>query len=521
MQLALAAVLAAAAVAFAYVFSLIRDNLRYRARSRELGCKPPIWATGYDPTGIAEVVYGVNASNKKVFPVYLQTSFEREAKTYGRPIGTLRVRAPFFRDTLVTTDPQNIQTMLALKFKDFGLGVNRTDNFEPLLGHGIFATNGKQWEYSRALLRPQFIRGQVSDLNLEEGHVKALMTVLNRRIGPNGWTDLVDLQPLFFRLTLDSATEFLFGESVNSQLEAGESGSEKDGSFANAFDRSQYTLSIGSRLGPNYWIVHLPEFHRMVKQVHEFVDYFVQKALHQGASEKPVNEDKYVFLNALAKETQDPEQLRSQLLNILLAGRDTTASTLGWFFFTMADPRYAPVFRKLRTVILDEFGTYSSPKEITFEKMKGCQYLQWCLNECLRLYPAVPMNVRTAQVDTTLPTGGGLDGQSPIFVPKGQDVGYSVHLMHRRKDIWGPDAEIFKPERWLTRRPGWDYLPFNGGPRICIGQQFALTEVGYVVIRLMQRIDSIDGSQVGPVKHGLTLTNCPGEGVKVRLHFAE
>lgn len=93
--------------------------------------------------------------------------------------------------------------------------------------------------------------------------------------------------------------------------------------------------------------------------------------------------------------------------------------------------------------------------------------------------------------------------------------------MHRRKDIWGPDAEIFKPERWETRRPGWDYLPFNGGPRICIGQQFALTETGYVVVRLMQRIDSIDGSQAGPVSHGLTLINSPGEGVNVKLHLAE
>lgn len=267
----------------------------------------------------------------------------------------------------------------------------------------------------------------MSDLNLEEEHVKALMTVLNRRVGLDGWTDLVDLQPLFFRLTLDSATEFLFGESVNSQLEENQSGSEKDGSFASAFDKAQYTLAIGARLGPNYWIVHFPEFHRMVKQVHEYVDYFVQKALVQGASEKkPVSEDKYVFLSALAKETQDPEKLRSQLLNILLAGRDTTASTLGWFFYTMADPRYASVFRRLRAIILEEFGTYSNPKEITFEKMKGCQYLQWSLNECLRLYPAVPMNVRTAQVDTTLPTGGGLDGQSPIYVQKGQDVGYSV-----------------------------------------------------------------------------------------------
>lgn len=141
MQLALAAGLAAAVVTFAYLFSLIRDNLRYRARSRELGCKPPVWMSGHDPTGIAEVIHGVNASNKKVFPIYVQANFEREAKKYGRPVGTVRVKAPFFRNTLVTTDPQNIQTMLALKFKDFGLGVNRTENFEPLLGHGIVCTN--------------------------------------------------------------------------------------------------------------------------------------------------------------------------------------------------------------------------------------------------------------------------------------------------------------------------------------------------------------------------------------------
>ncbi|KAH6603956.1 cytochrome p450 52a12 [Trichoderma cornu-damae] len=524
MPLALIAGIAAAALAFVYVLSQIREALRHRARAKELGCKPAVWMSGYDPTGIADVLYGVAAGHKKQFPTYVQENLEREAIKNGRPVGTLCVRTPLFRDTLVTTDPQNIQTILALKFKDFGLGVNRTDNFQPLLGHGIFATNGKQWERSRALLRPQFIRGQVSNLSLEEDHVKALMTVLDRRVGLDGWTDLVDLQPLFFRLTLDSATEFLFGESVNSQLDEGQPGSDKDASFSYAFDKAQYTLSVGARLGPHYWMIQVPEFHRMVKRVHDFVDYFVQKALTQGASKKSlenVNEEKYVFLNALAKETRDPEELRSQLLNILLAGRDTTASTLGWFFYTMADPRYASVFRRLRATILEEFGTYSNPKEITFEKMKSCQYLQWSLNECLRLYPAVPMNVRTAQVDTTLPTGGGVDGQSPIYIRKGQDVSYAVYIMHRRKDIWGPDAEIFKPERWETRRPGWDYLPFNGGPRICIGQQFALTEVGYVVIRMMQRIDSIDGSQVGPIMHGLTLTNCPGEGVNVKLHFAE
>lgn len=522
MQLALATGIVAAALAVVYIFNQIREILYYRARARELGCESPPWMTTFDPTGIADLVKGVKASRRKQFPTYVQGNFEREANKHGRTVGTLRVRSPFFRETIVTMDPRNIQTILALKFKDFGLGVNRTENFEPLLGHGIFASNGKYWEHSRALLRPQFNRGQVSDLSLEEDHVRAFMTVLDRHVKPDGWTSLVDLQPLFFRLTLDSATEFLFGESVNSQLVDHQPSSDDDVSFAYAFDRAQYTLSIGARLGPNYKLAHSSEFTRMVKSVHDFVDYFVQKALAEGASEKKsADEGRYVFLKALAKDTQDPEELRSELLNILLAGRDTTASTLGFFFFTMADPRYSHIYRRLRTIILEEFGTYSNPKEITFEKMKSCQYLQWCLNECLRLYPAVPMNVRTAQVDTTLPVGGGKDGQSPIFVRKGQDIGYTVYLMHRRKDIWGPDAEIFKPERWETRRPGWDYLPFNGGPRICIGQQFALTETGYVVIRLMQRIDSIDGSQAGPVSHGLTLINSPGEGVNVRLHFAE
>lgn len=253
------------------------------------------------------------------------------------------------------------------------------------------------------------------------------MTVLDRHVKSDGWTSLVDLQPLFFRLTLDSATEFLFGESVNSQLVDHQPSSDDDVSFAYAFDRAQYTLSIGARLGPNYRLSHTSEFKRMVKSVHDFVDYFVQKALAEGASEKKsTDEERYVFLKALAKDTQDPEELRSELLNILLAGRDTTASTLGFFFYTMAEPRYSHIYRRLRAIILEEFGTYSNPKEITFEKMKSCQYLQWCLNECLRLYPAVPMNVRTAQVDTTLPVGGGKDGQSPIFIKKGQDIGYTV-----------------------------------------------------------------------------------------------
>jgi cytochrome P450 len=93
-------------------------------------------------------------------------------------------------------------------------------------------------------------------------------------------------------------------------------------------------------------------------------------------------------------------------------------------------------------------------------------------HKAFRLFPPVPLNQRTAEVDTFLPLGGGPDYKSPLFVAKGTSVGYSLYAMHRRKDIFGQDAEEFRPERWEGNlRPGWAYLPFNGGPRACLGRE--------------------------------------------------
>jgi cytochrome P450 len=89
--------------------------------------------------------------------------------------------------------------------------------------------------------------------------------------------------------------------------------------------------------------------------------------------------------------------------------------------------------------------------------------------------------------------------------------------MHRRTDIYGPDAEEFKPERWEALRVGWGYLPFNGGPRICVGQQFALTEAGYTIVRLMQNFGAVQARDDRPWNEGLQLTMSVGNGVKVAL----
>ena len=322
-------------------------------------------------------------------------------------------------------------------------------------------------------MRPQFTRDQVSDLDLEERHVQDLMKALDLYLKPDRWSNEVDLQVLFFRLTLDTATELLFGESVESQrkLLPGYSATKEDklaAGFASAFDRAQMCLATRVRFEDMHWICNPKGFDASCRSCHEFIDRFVRLALSKELREKDIAKDisgtkeKYVFLEALARETQDPVELRSQLLHILLAGRDTTASHLGWLFFSLArDPAR---FKKLRDIIIAEFGTYEHPSDITFSKLKSCRYLQHCNNESLRLYPVVPFNGRYANKDTTIPRGGGKDGNSPVFVPKGTSVEYSVFVMHRRKDIWGPDADEFRPERWESRKIGWEYLPVSPTP---------------------------------------------------------
>lgn len=149
----------------------------------------------------------------------------------------------------------------------------------------------------------------------------------------------------------------------------------------------------------------------------------------------------------------------------------------------------------------------------------------------LRLYPSVPVNSRTAVRATLLPVGGGPDLQAPVLIPKGSAVAYSVYSMHRRPDLYGMDAELFRPERWSEPLPlfedpvnaKWGYLPFNGGPRICLGMDFGLTEAAYTVVRLVQKYPTMKlpvhekVELTGVEKQVMTLVMSSYDGCKVDL----
>ncbi|KAH8808830.1 putative cytochrome P450 alkane hydroxylase [Xylogone sp. PMI_703] len=406
-------------------------------------------------------------------------------------------------ETMISTiEPENIKAILSTQFDDFCLG-ERANKWRPFAGDGVFTTDGAHWQHSREMIRPNFTRAQVADLDTFEKHIQVLISKI-----PEGET--VDLQPLFFRLALDSSSEFLMGESVDS-LSRGDLPPKED--FGYLFDYGLVGLSNRQRLGPLYWTYRDSMFDYACKFCHTVIDKFVYKALEMKRQTKSSQEKdgKYIFLEELAKRIDDPLALRSEAMNIMIAGRDTTASLLSNLFVTLA--KRPDVWNKLHMEVEELNGALPD-----YETLKNMKYLKMVLNEALRLYPPVPANFRSAVRDTTIPLGGGPDGKSPVFIPKGTSVNYNVYSMHRRHDIYGPDAEEFKPERWGKLRPGWGYLPFNGGPRICIGQQYALTEAGYTVVRLMQKFSTIEDREPRPwnARQHLTIRSLHGTKVALR-----
>jgi cytochrome P450 len=144
----------------------------------------------------------------------------------------------------------------------------------------------------------------------------------------------------------------------------------------------------------------------------------------------------------------------------------------------------------------------------------------------LRLYPPVPLNNRQATETTILPTGGGPDGHSPILVRKGEVVVFSQYVNSRKRNIYGSDADDFRPERWEgggLANIGWAYFPFNGGPRQCLGEDFALMEVSYTIVRLLQACSAITlpmGEKTEPIgseRQRLTLVLSSADGCRVSV----
>ena len=224
------------------------------------------------------------------------------------------------------------------------------------------------------LLRPQFIKDRVSDLHTFETHVQALLPLLHG--SHPGATVRAD--DLFYRFTLDAATAFLFGKSVNSLTNS-------QTEFADAFTEVQRVQAVIARAGPLNSFVPRKTFFKSLKILNTFIGQYIDQALQLPPEEleKTTKSDEgYTFLHALASYTRDRDVLRDQLVATLLAGRDTTAVTLSWLFYELS--RNPKIVKKLQKEIREFVGENREP---TYSDLKAMRYLQHTLNETLRLYP--------------------------------------------------------------------------------------------------------------------------------------
>ncbi|KAI1108179.1 cytochrome P450 52E2 [Nemania sp. NC0429] len=457
-----------------YTFGPLREDHAYHVRAAQLGCRPaPCFP--WDVLGTRYLLLTATALRENAMLERRKQALSEMGHTY------LHGTFPDWNYCVTSDEPENVKAVLAGSFTDWDLPAIRIKSFLPVLGrHSIFTTNGSEWQHSRAILRPAFVRDQISDLECMDRHIKKFIALL-----PVDGTTF-DLQAMFSMLTTDTISDFMFGQSTDLLGDA----PDESYRFGAYFDAAMAKIARRARLG---WLTLLwrdPELDEYSEFMRAFVGRFVsdvRSARDLGDTNNTSRADakKYVFLDELLKSGESNEVICDHLLSIFTAGRDTTTSVLSYLFFELS--RRVDIVATIRAEIAG-LG-HENP---TWEELRNMKYLNWVIKETLRLNPPVASNQREAVRDTVLPRGGGPDGSAPVFVKRGTNFRYLPWVMHRRTDIFGEDAAEFRPERWKDLKVTYEYVPFNAGPRICIGQQFALTQMALITFRLLQAFKAIE-----------------------------
>ncbi|KAK7962776.1 cytochrome P450 [Apiospora aurea] len=467
--------------AILYLFYFIIQTTRHELRIRRLGVRAPVLAQN-PCTGLRWFVAAARAQlNHRLFEFFDDMFAAARGAPTGDDCVEVQVTRAGGQRYITTRDPGHVKAILAGQFAHFGKGKGFHDRWSPFLGDSIFTTDGPLWHDSRGMIRPMFIKDRVSDLVVFERWSAALVRQIERQRrglvdcgaekhggggggGGGEGEGVVDIQSLFYRMTLDITTDFLLGAAVDSL-------SNPRDEFAEAFNEVQRLQMYLTMLGPFFRVVPRGRYKAGIRTIDRFVMPYIEAALKLPAAElekrTSASSSEFTFLHSVARHTRDPKVLRDQIVAVLLAGRDTAAATLSWAVYQLS--RYPAKVARLRAEILDTVGPapHHAP---SYETLKNMPYLRHVLSETLRMYPAVPYNLRVALEDTAIPSR---DGQGPpIAVLKDDVVVYSTLSMQRRRDLYPQcregghfaDPALFEPERWENWTPKpWTYVPFNGG----------------------------------------------------------
>ncbi|KAI8986789.1 cytochrome P450 [Trametes punicea] len=432
-----------------------------------------------------------------------------------------KIKGPMGMTWLYTWDPAAVYSILAKDLASFDEHEEIILGMQFFLGPGLIGILGEPHKKQRKMLHPLFSKKHIRDLTpifYEVSH--RLASALSKMVkdGPReldvlSWLGRTSLELIGTAGIGYSFDPLVEGTKANPFATAVKNYIPLYSSTENVFYRQ--LIVFANRYGvPSVarWIAeHSPqrtirELCAISRTLHDkSVEIIEQKRAALRAGESDVGKDIMTILlkanSAASKEDQLPDdQLIAQISTLVFAATDTTSNTLARVLHVLGER--PDVQSKLR----EEIITACDGNDLTYDALQALPYLDAVVKETLRFYTTGPTNHRQAYRDTTLPLSTptrGTDGKlmSSVPVPKGTIVVISLSSCNRNKALWGPDADEWKPERWLapeglTRALVEEPIPsayshlmtFLGGPRACIGFQFALLELKVVLSVLLANL---------------------------------
>ncbi|URD88400.1 LEM3 (ligand-effect modulator 3) family / CDC50 family [Musa troglodytarum] len=447
--------------------------------------------------------------------------------------GTFVFRGPWFTNLhcVVTADPRNLEHLLKVKFPNFPKGEYFRSTVCDLLGDGIFSADDETWRRQRKTASLEFHSAEFRSMTAQ-----SLVELIHSRLLPvlavaEAQRAPIDLQDVLLRLTFDNVCMIAFGTDPGC-LRPG----LPEIPFAKAFEDATEATTIRFitptaiwkalryfDLGSERWL------RRSIAVVDEFAYEVIRtrrEELSSGEQTRTARSDLLTVFTKLRDEDGTPYSdkfLRDVCVNFILAGRDTSSVALAWFFWLLnRHPEVEErILGEIRKITEERGGDEDGELVFKPEEVKRMEYLHAALSEALRLYPSVPVDHKEVVEDDVFPDG--------TVLKKGTKVIYAIFSMGRMESIWGKDCRDFKPERWLKdgrfmSESAYKFTAFNGGPRLCLGKDFAYYQMKFVAGSILHRyhVKVMENHPVVPkmaltmyMKYGLKVTLCARDGTKV------
>lgn len=365
---------------------------------------------------------------------------------------------------LLVTNPDYVKYILQDNYRNYIRG-RSVETGRVLLGNGLPLIDGDYWLRERRLLQPAFHRERLGTLAASVRDViDSFLQTWERKARDK---QAIDMDHEMMRLTLTVIVKSMFSADIDDKIE----------SLSHAFNvASKFMLWRSQQMWAPPLSVPVPrnvEYNRALKVLNDTIYPLITEA------RKNPKDDLLGMLLAMRDqgtgEGMTDQQARDEVVTIFFAGHETTAACMTWLFYLLS--QHPDVEEQLRA----EIKSVLNGRAPTFAELPRLTYMQQVIHETLRLYPAAYLFAREAVTEDTI-DGYPIPAKTLIFI--------TPYITHRDPNYW-PDPERFDPQRFmpenLASRPGHVYYPFGEGPHLCIGKNFALTEMQLILAITLQR----------------------------------